>query len=87
LLGRNTRAAALFAVRVEQDAAGFAQLRWSRSESWRAWARLSEGCYALRSNVTDWTPEELWRAYIQLTEAEAAFRIQKSDLAIRPVLA
>jgi hypothetical protein len=39
----------------------------------------------LRSNVTDWTPEELWKAYIQLTEAEAAFRIQKSDLQIRPV--
>lgn len=27
----------------------------------------------------------LWRAYIQLTEAEAAFRIQKSDLKIRPI--
>ena len=54
-------------------------------ESWRDWARLSEGCYMLRSNVTDWSPEDLWRAYIQLTEAEAAFRIHKSDLAIRPV--
>ena len=46
---------------------------------------MSEGCYVLRSNVTDWSPEDLWRAYIQLTEAEAAFRIHKSDLAIRPV--
>jgi len=27
---------------------------------------LSEGCYVLRSNVTDWSPEELWRAYMQL---------------------
>ena len=27
----------------------------------------------------------LWKAYIQLTEAEAAFRIQKSDLRIRPI--
>lgn len=85
LLGRNTRAAKLFDVRVEQDDAGRAQLRWSKSEAWREWARLSEGCYVLRSNVTDWSPEELWRAYIQLTEAEAAFRIQKSDLQIRPV--
>ena len=85
LLGRNTRAASLFEVRVEQDAAGYAQLRWSRSEGWREWARLSEGCYVLRSNVTDWTPEELWRAYIQLTEAEAAFRIHKTDLQLRPV--
>lgn len=85
LLGQNTRAAALFAVRVETDAAGSAQLRWARLEAWREWARLSEGCYVLRSNVTDWAPEELWRAYIQLTEAEAAFRIQKADLKLRPV--
>ncbi|MFZ0593071.1 MAG: hypothetical protein WAM39_21620 [Bryobacteraceae bacterium] len=49
------------------------------------WARRSEGCNVLRSNVTDGTPEDLWRAYIQLTEAEAAFRIQKSDLQIHPV--
>ena len=33
----------------------------------------------------DWSPEELWKAYIQLTEAEDAFRIQKSDLRIRPI--
>ena len=85
LLGRNTRAAALFDVEVDEDAAGAAQLRWKKSAAWRDWARLSEGCYVLRSNVTDWTPEELWRAYIQLTEAEAAFRIQKTDLALRPV--
>jgi len=85
LLGNNTRAAALFDVKVEADAAGFARLRWSKVEAWREWARLSEGCYLLRSNVTDWSPEDLWRAYIQLTEAEAAFHIHKSDLAIRPV--
>lgn len=85
LLGRNTRAAALFDVKVEADSSGFARLRWSKVEAWREWARLSEGCYVLRSNVTDWSPEDLWRAYIQLTEAEAAFRIHKSDLAIRPV--
>ena len=35
--------------------------------------------------MTDWTPEDLWQAYIQLTEAEAAFRIHKSDLRIRPI--
>jgi len=85
LLGRNTRAAGLFEITVEEDGEGAAQLRWSKLERWREWARLSEGCYLLRSNVIDWTPEELWRAYIQLTEAEAAFRIQKSDLRIRPV--
>jgi transposase len=85
LLGKNTRAAGLFQVQVEADSNGLARLGWSKSEQWRDWARLSEGCYLLRSNVLDWTPEELWRAYIQLTEAEAAFRIQKSDLQLRPV--
>jgi transposase len=85
LLGHNTRAAGLFQVEVEADSNGLARLRWSKSEPWRDWARLSEGCYLLRSNVIDWSPEELWRAYIQLTEAEDAFHIQKSDLKIRPV--
>jgi hypothetical protein len=74
-----------FDVRVEVNAQGFTQLRWTKVESWRDWARRSEGCYLLRSNVIDWTPEELWRAYVQLTEAEAAFRVHKSDLQIRPV--
>jgi transposase len=85
LLGNNTRAAGLFQVEVEADSNGSARLRWSRSEPWRDWARLSEGCYLLRSNVLDWSPQELWRAYIQLTEAEDAFHIQKSDLDLRPV--
>lgn len=84
LLGKNSRAAGLFQVAIEQDQ-GQAKVVWSKREAWRTWANLSEGCYLLRSNITDWTPEALWQAYIQLTEAEAAFRIQKSDLAIRPI--
>ena len=84
LMGQNTRAAGLFNVQIK-DEEGVARIEWSKKEIWREWARLSEGCYMLRSNVTDWEPEDLWLAYIQLTEAEAAFRIQKSDLQIRPV--
>jgi hypothetical protein len=37
-------------VRVKLDAQGFPQLRWTKVESWREWARRSEGCYLLRSN-------------------------------------
>jgi transposase len=85
LLGENSRAAKLFEVTIEADANGWGQLQWRKLESWREWARISEGCYLLRSNVTDWSGEDLWRAYIQLTEAEAAFRVQKSDLQLRPV--
>jgi transposase len=85
LLGENSRAAKLFDVSIEADANGWGQLQWKKLESWREWARISEGCYLLRSNVIDWSGEDLWRAYIQLTEAEAAFRVHKSDLQLRPV--
>jgi transposase len=85
LLGKNSRAAGLFQVDVESDTQGWAHLRWSKRDQRRDWMKLSEGCYLLRSNVTDWSGEQLWRAYIQLTEAEEAFRLHKSDLAMRPV--
>lgn len=85
LLGQNTRAAKLFEVIVEMTDEGHARLKWKKLEAVRDWATLSAGCYLLRTNVRDWTDEELWKTYIQLTEAEAAFRIQKSDLSLRPI--
>ena len=87
LLERNARAAARYSIAIEDDQASDAgvRLQWSAHPEWDAWANLSEGTYILRSNVHEWSDEELWRTYIQLTEAEAAFRIHKSDLAIRPV--
>ena len=85
LLGQNTRAAGLFGVTVQANQAGAAQLTWKKLTDRRDWATLSAGCYLLRSNVKDWNDEELWKAYIQLTAAEAAFRIHKSDLSIRPI--
>jgi hypothetical protein len=80
-----SRASRLFTVRVTAEADGKASLTWERREQWNEWAKLSEGCYLLRSNVTDWSAEDLWQAYTQLTEAEAAFRMHKSDLALRPI--
>jgi transposase len=85
LLGQNTRAAGLFDIQISAAANGAAQVGWKKVETWRVWAQLSEGSYVLRSNVTGWSDEDLWRAYIQLTDAETAFRIQKSDLSLRPV--
>jgi transposase len=85
MLGQNTRAARLFDVTVEQREDGGAQLKWKKIEGLRDWAALSAGCYLLRTNVLDWTDEELWKTYMQLTEAEAAFKIHKTDLSIRPV--
>ncbi len=85
LLEANSRAGGLFKVEVKTWDDGRATLVWEKIESWREWASLSEGCYMLRTNINDWDGEKLWHAYIQLTEAEAAFRIQKSDLKIRPI--
>src|SRR5215471_17243414 len=85
LLGQNSRAARLFRVTVEVRPDGGAVLRWSRRTGAQAWARASQGCYLLRSNVADWDAGELWRAYMHLTDAEAAFRMHKSDLCLRPV--
>ena len=87
LLGRNSRAAARYAIRLVDDEilpAGL-RLEWSRRAEGDDWARHSEGCYVLRTNLRDWSSEALWRTYIQLSEAEAAFRINKSELSIRPI--
>jgi len=85
LMQRNTRAASFFDVRVTKDAAGQTQLTWKRCEVSLSLAELRDGCYLLRTNVSDWTPEELWRAYIHLTDAESAFRTQKDQLSLRPI--
>jgi len=87
LLERNQRAAGRYVIDFVPDSTHPAGVRldWSARPEWDDWARWSEGCYVLRTNVPDWSPDELWRTYIQLTDAEAAFRIQKSELGIRPV--
>jgi transposase len=85
LLGKNPRAAGLFNVAVETGPDGSVSIRWRRRGAAQAWARSSDGCYVLRSNVADWDADELWRAYMHLTDAEAAFRIQKTELRVRPV--
>jgi transposase len=87
LLQRNSRAAAKFAVRVTEDASRLCGLKvvWSERPEWTDSASRNEGVYVLRSNVVDWTGEQLWRTYTQLYEVEAAFRIHKSELRIRPI--
>jgi len=82
----NQRAAARFDIQLVTSTcpAGF-QLKVKVNESFDEWAFLSEGTYILRSNISDWSDEMLWKSYIQLTQAEAAFRIQKDQLTIRPI--
>jgi transposase len=86
ILERNQRAAARFAITLEPDAcpAGF-RLNVACDAAFDNWAAISEGAYLLRSNISDWSDRQLWKAYIQLTQAEAAFRIQKDQLNVRPI--
>ena len=86
ILQQNQRAAARFAIALEPDGcpAGF-RLHVDCNAAFDDWAAISEGAYLLRSNITDWSDQQLWKAYIQLTQAEAAFRIQKDQLKVRPI--
>src|SRR3974390_2899820 len=86
ILQRNQRAAARFTITLQPDGtpAG-CRLRIEYNAAFDDWADISEGAYLLRSNIDDWNDQQLWKAYIQLTQAEAAFRIQKNQLNVRPI--
>jgi len=87
--GQYWRASGAFEVKITpiRPSSGKARLRvtWTRNRRWHDWAQISEGCYLLRTNLTDADPVTLWKRYIQLTEAEWAFRITKDELGIRPI--
>jgi transposase len=88
LAQRNWRASGAFDVTIRRRRGrGKARLKisWKRDTRWNEWAALSEGCYLLRTNLTETDPATLWKRYIQLTEAEWAFRISKDELEIRPI--
>ena len=57
----------------------------SQREEDRAWAELSDGCYLLRTNLTEQNAATLWKTYIGLTQIEDSFRISKHDLGLRPI--
>lgn len=87
ILERNSRAARKFALKLEFDGTrrSLLKLEWTERDDWKRWAEICEGAYILRTNVADWSGEELWRTYVQLSHAEAAFRIHKSELSMRPI--
>jgi transposase len=86
ILQQNQRSAARFQITLQAAdcPAGF-RLQVDHDTAFDDWAALSEGAYVLRTNIVDWTDEQLWKAYIQLTQAEAAFRIHKDQLRVRPI--
>ena len=86
---RYWRAGGAFEVKIAaiETPAGKARrsITWRRNPRWGEWNALSEGCYLLRTNLTETDPVKLWKMYIQLTDAEWAFRIPKDELEIRPI--
>jgi transposase len=86
---RNSRAAKAFQVTIktlpEPDGKAHLKIAWEKDAAWARYAELSEGCYLLRTNITDLEPAALWKQYIQLTDAEWAFRISKDELRLRPI--
>jgi transposase len=89
LLEKNWRAAKAFKVSVDKlpqpEGGMHLRISWERDSVWQEWAELSEGCYLLRSNLTQMDPTTLWKSYIELTDAEWAFRINKDELVLRPI--
>jgi transposase len=86
---QNWRASRAFDVTIKKLARPRGKQRleiiWRSNAKFGDWNQLADGCYLLRSNLTDVDAATLWKRYIQLTEAEWAFRIAKDELEIRPI--
>lgn len=87
LLQKNSRGAGFFEIDLQNDPTHPCGLRldWTRRKDRNEWAKLSEGCYLLRTNVTGMSAAELWRKYIGLTDVEDSFRTIKTNLNLRPI--
>jgi len=88
LLERNSRAASLFDITVEEQGAGTQsrlKINIKKHEDRYEWLLSTSGSYLLRTNWTEKDPREIWKTYIQLTQVEDAFRTTKSDLGMRPI--
>jgi len=81
---RHPQVADLYQMEVIHGAEGL-RLEWTVLKDRHTWQQLREGAYLLRTNLYGESAGELWKKYIQLTEAEAAFRVLKSELSIRPI--
>jgi len=86
---KHWRASGAFDIHIRRlpqpDGKAVLDVTWTRSARWSEWAATSEGCYLLRTNLTNTDPATLWKRYMQLTDAEWAFRIAKDELEIRPI--
>jgi len=85
-LGRYPAADGVFEVQILKNEQGLACGLGIASRRDRGqWAQRAQGAYLLRTNCPEKAPAEVWHWYLQLQQAEAAFRIGKSDLKLRPI--
>lgn len=85
-LGRNPKAELLFDVELVRDAKGqLIDLKIDRRKDRADWAEKVNGCYILRTNLAEEDPAVLWKTYMHLVQVEKAFRMEKSDLGMRPI--
>jgi transposase len=85
-LGRYPAADGVFEVQILKNEQGLACGLGIASRRDRGqWAQQTQGAYLLRTNCPEKDPAKLWHWYLQLQQAEAAFRIGKGDLKLRPI--
>lgn len=85
-LGRYSRAERLFETRLIKDEKGrLKDLLMEQRKERLEWAEKVHGKYLLRTNLSEEDPKKLWKMYMQLNQAEAAFRMSKTDLGLRPI--
>lgn len=83
--GRYPKADRLLDAELIKDGDALVDLKISRRMELLEWAEKANGCYLLRTNLTEEDPKKLWKIYMQLSQAEKAFRMEKSDLWMRPI--
>jgi len=83
--GRYSKADRLIEVELIKDGDRLVDLKMERRMGILEWAEKTNGCYLLRTNLTEDDPKKLWQIYMHLNQAERAFRMSKSDLWMRPV--
>jgi len=85
-MGRYPAAASVFTVELEYNNQQQACALCVKEHADRyQWACRAHGAYMLRTNYIEGDESDLWKWYIQLSQAEAAFRMSKTDLNLRPV--
>lgn len=84
-MGRYPKAERLFEVELIKEKRRLVDLKITRRIDRFEWVEKVQGCYLLRTNLTEEDPKKLWKIYMQLNQAENAFRMSKSNLGLRPV--